>query len=192
MLGPRTVAWREPLIRVPVLARDDRLSVIVTAAFTSAGVSLLTMWLWSPGLPAGNEAVAVAESRKRAEAPVRQGLPAPQEGRVRQETPVDAPILVAAAREPSGAHDIVRATDAYGPSPLIVITEPAGARVTINGVGWGTTPLTIRHLPPGAKRVRVTKAGYQSVERVVDATADRGGATLRLALRQVSDLRAVR
>jgi len=34
-------------------------------------------------------------------------------------------------------------------------------------VGWGMTPLTVAHLPPGAKRVRLTKPGYRSEERVV-------------------------
>ena len=66
----------------------------------------------------------------------------------------------------------------------MVITEPQGARVTINGVGYGTTPLTIRHLPPGTKRVRVTKAGYDSEERLV--TAENAGAALRIELHEAS------
>jgi hypothetical protein len=59
---------------------------------------------------------------------------------------------------------------------LVVLTEPDGARVTINGVGYGTTPLTIPYLPPGAKRVRVTKTGYETEERVISAD-DLGGRT---------------
>jgi hypothetical protein len=50
---------------------------------------------------------------------------------------------------------------------LVVITDPAGARVTVNGIGWGTTPVTIRYLPAGQKRIRVTKEGYASEERLV-------------------------
>ena len=53
------------------------------------------------------------------------------------------------------------------PGQLRIVTEPPGARVTVNGVGRGVTPVTIQHLPPGAKRVRVTKDGYAGVERVV-------------------------
>ena len=49
-------------------------------------------------------------------------------------------------------------------------------RVTINGVGYGTTPLTIPYLPPGAKRVRVAKTGYETEERVISAD-DLGGRT---------------
>ena len=50
---------------------------------------------------------------------------------------------------------------------LVVTSEPAGARVTVNGIGWGVTPVAIRHLPPGDKRVRVSKEGYRAAERVL-------------------------
>ena len=55
---------------------------------------------------------------------------------------------------------------------LVVRTEPAGAHVTVNGIGWGVSPVTIRHLPPGAKHIRVTKEGFVSTERVL--TIDTG------------------
>src|SRR5262245_56987627 len=35
---------------------------------------------------------------------------------------------------------------------LVVSSQPAGARVTVNGIGWGATPVTIRYLSPGLKR----------------------------------------
>jgi transcriptional regulator with XRE-family HTH domain len=54
-------------------------------------------------------------------------------------------------------------------SELVVRTQPEGARVTVNGIGWGTSPVAIRHLPPGDKRIRVSKAGYASIERVLAA-----------------------
>jgi cytoskeleton protein RodZ len=59
------------------------------------------------------------------------------------------------------------------PSELVITTLPAGARVTVNGVGWGVSPVTIRHLPPGDKRIRVTKDGYAAGERSV--TIDESG-----------------
>lgn len=52
-------------------------------------------------------------------------------------------------------------------SGLVVITAPAGARVTVNGIAWGVTPLTIRYLPTGDKRIRVSKDGYAAEERAV-------------------------
>jgi hypothetical protein len=50
---------------------------------------------------------------------------------------------------------------------LVVITEPAGAHVTVNGIGWGVAPVTVRYLPPGDKLIRVSKDGYLTEERVV-------------------------
>ena len=39
--------------------------------------------------------------------------------------------------------------------------------MTVDGIGWGVTPVTIRYLSPGNKRVRVSKEGYSAIERVV-------------------------
>ncbi len=50
---------------------------------------------------------------------------------------------------------------------LVVTTQPAGARVTVNEIGWGIAPVTIRYLPAGDKRIRVSKEGYATEERVV-------------------------
>jgi hypothetical protein len=67
-------------------------------------------------------------------------------------------------------------------SELVIISEPPGARVTVDGIGWGVTPVTVRHLPPGAKRIRVTKEGYASEEREARVGADRPS-ELHIALR---------
>ena len=39
--------------------------------------------------------------------------------------------------------------------------------MTVNGIGWGLAPVTIRHLPAGDKRIRVSKEGYTTEERTV-------------------------
>jgi hypothetical protein len=90
-------------------------------------------------------------------------------------------------RPRSGGNGVV-ARPAAAPAGLVVITQPEGARVTINGVGWGMTPLTIGigQLPPGAKRVRITKPGYRSEERVVATDPEQPPATLRIALREAA------
>jgi hypothetical protein len=54
----------------------------------------------------------------------------------------------------------------------------------VNGVGWGETPLTVKYLPLGEKRVRLTKAGYTSEERTVRVDGRRPTATVRLTLRE--------
>ena len=69
-------------------------------------------------------------------------------------------------------------------SALVIATEPAGARVTVNGIGWGTTPVTIRYLPSGEKRIRVSKEGYAAEERVVTVAEGRQ-MTLDIPLRGI-------
>lgn len=58
---------------------------------------------------------------------------------------------------------------------LVITTVPAGARVTVNGIGWGTTPLSIPHLPAGAQRVRIVKDQFKSEERLVNVGEERPG-----------------
>ena len=69
-------------------------------------------------------------------------------------------------------------------SELVVTSEPPGASVTVDGIGWGFTPVTIRHLPPGVKRIRVTKEGYSSEERETRVAGDRPS-KLHIPLRTV-------
>lgn len=67
------------------------------------------------------------------------------------------------------------------PAQLVIRTQPAGARVTVNGIGWGASPVTIRHVDPGEKRIRVTMDGYKSSERSV--MVDQGAQqTIRIRL----------
>jgi hypothetical protein len=66
---------------------------------------------------------------------------------------------------------------------LKVTSDPSGARVTVNGIGWGETPLTIEHLSPGMKTLRVTREGCASEERIVDIRGSRRAATLHVTLK---------
>jgi PEGA domain len=50
---------------------------------------------------------------------------------------------------------------------LVVVSDPPGARVIVDGIGRGTTPVTIRYLSAGEKRVRVLKDGFSSEERTI-------------------------
>jgi cytoskeletal protein RodZ len=87
--------------------------------------------------------------------------------------PADTPVAAAPVASevapgvvPAGGMAVAPAA-AGGFTELVVTTNPAGARVTVNGVGWGVAPVTIRYLPPGAKRVRITKDGFAPEEQVV-------------------------
>ena len=43
----------------------------------------------------------------------------------------------------------------------------------MNGIGWGLAPVTIRYLPAGDKRIRVSKEGYVTEERTVSLAEGR-------------------
>jgi PEGA domain len=188
--------------------RDSRFSVISTAAGTSAIVSLLTLWLWTPVIPhVDNSAGTVSVTYELLDSEH------PQDGRIEDTTDVtepDAGLIAtkteaavvpvsrstrAAANDPRARSESQRraaeddrdavpsSAAAVGLSRIVIVTEPAGASVTINGVGYGTTPLTIPYLPPGAKRIRVTKSGYQTEERFYSSDASRAS-SLRITLRE--------
>jgi hypothetical protein len=72
-----------------------------------------------------------------------------------------------------------------GNAELEIVTEPTGARVTIDGIGWGVTPVTVRYLPPGSKRVRITREGFASEQRVIEFAADQPHTTVQITLRPV-------
>src|SRR5262245_4210542 len=100
---------------------------------------------------------------------------APQESLVLSGTPVTAAVIrqepavitqePAAAETPVPTGEVVASPAAV--TELVVTTQPEGARVTVNGVGWGTSPVTIRYLTTGDKRIRVSKEGYLAKEQVL-------------------------
>jgi hypothetical protein len=96
-------------------------------------------------------------------------------------TPVQhPPVLIS-----SDATDVVPPQPPPAPaaeSRLVITSNPAGARVTVDGIGWGQTPITIRHLPPGAKVIRLTKDGYVAQQTQVLIGEEGGTATARLTL----------
>ena len=92
---------------------------------------------------------------------------------------VPAAFVPATVTNPTiGEHQVVPVgTSGVLPRPaatsLVITSTPDGARVTVDGIGWGTTPVTIPHLPQGHKRIRVTSDGYAAVERLFDVQSDR-------------------
>ena len=66
---------------------------------------------------------------------------------------------------------------------LVITSRPSGARVTVNGIGWGVTPITIRNLPPGPKVIRATKDGYIGRETRVEFSLAASDETVRLTLK---------
>ena len=64
---------------------------------------------------------------------------------------------------------------------LVVDSQPRGARVSVNGIGWGVTPVSIPYVPFGDKRIRLTLDGYPAQERSVSVTPERPRATVRIS-----------
>jgi hypothetical protein len=114
------------------------------------------------------------------------------------DVPPASPLNTAQAGTPSGTtgsasvldSPIDVSVDDHPPSPtaadteLDIVSEPADARVTIDGVGWGVTPVTIRYLPPGTKRLRVTKDGYAAEDRLIRVLPDKPQTSVRIELHE--------
>lgn len=170
------------IVETPVIASSRPLNALV-APPAAVAPSLVVE---HPPLVGDEKAKVVTEEKSTAQPPPTRPGPARVAATSKASPRQAARAASSSARETrKGAVTAARepAATAEGGS-LVVITEPDGARVTINGVGYGTTPLTIPYLPPGTKRVRVTKAGFATEERVVSADAASAAAALRIDLRE--------
>ena len=81
------------------------------------------------------------------------------------------PISTADAKRPEAA--TAGRAGAAPRTQLVLQTRPGGARVTVNGVVSGTSPTTIRNVPPGRTRIRVVKNGYAPQDLVIRLTEGR-------------------
>lgn len=130
-----------------------------------AGAAVLVAWMlgWGPFARSG----AASET-----ATIQTAAPAPSEAPLQlaqTSEPVqpsqrfrDPSPVAQAENPPQPPAAVVRVS-----TELVIRTQPEGAHVTVDGIGWGVTPVTIRHIEPGDKHVRVTLEGYRAVERSV-------------------------
>ena len=89
--------------------------------------------------------------------------------------------VAAAPTDFAGVDQPVRATELA----LEVVSEPSGARVTIDGVGRGFTPLTIKYLEPGVRQVRLTLDGFLAEERLVRLSTKRPQTSVNIELHEI-------
>jgi cytoskeletal protein RodZ len=98
---------------------------------------------------------------------------------VSSQEPASVPDVVQTGAAPSAAVAQTAVDPTKAPAPvapmteLVISTEPEGARITVNGIGWGSSPATIPYLEPGQKRIRVSKEGYAAVEHVLQVDEGR-------------------
>jgi hypothetical protein len=89
---------------------------------------------------------------------------------------------VQAIQQPRPAARSPREPSGPAAKAMTVTSTPPGARVTVDGIGWGETPITIREVPGGRKVVRVTKDGYESQQQIVSIPDDRRAIEVRITL----------
>jgi hypothetical protein len=174
-LGVRGPLSRLRISRVQVPATNVKLAAF--AGGTAACALVAWMLGVQPNLPRLNDRTA------------RSGAPAP--GVVASKPSADNSVKTidtagsgtGSGNQQSITPSSVSASTVVMPPAMTVTSTPAGARVTVNGIGWGETPVTIRHLPPGQKVVRVTKEGYESQQRVIRVPDDPRSAAVRVRLR---------
>jgi cytoskeletal protein RodZ len=175
----------QPVVDVPPIAEPARRAPTGSIAWAAGALVLGAVLLWwgVSGWSFTTETAADSSARpaqRSATAPLPLDAPAPTPitlGTTPGITPATTPAAVDSTLRLSPERtsdvalppppDAALASPATAVTELVVTSEPEGARVTVNGIGWGTTPIAIRHLPPGEKRIRVSKVGFQAAERVL-------------------------
>jgi cytoskeletal protein RodZ len=153
-----------------------RLMLALVALAVLVGGGFAVHGLWTPSGDVPHETVAAGAPSTSPEQPTPPQAAPPDINTAGRPNADVAPAAVAQPTAPSSApveHPNLR-----------VVSEPSGARVTVDGIGWGQTPVTIRYLPPGAKHVRLTRDGYAAQEQVVQLSSDSPTTTLRVTLRR--------
>lgn len=153
-------------------SRARRRVMLAILAVAAAAFFALAPWIREKAGRAGGNSPTTAPL------PLPPAAAAPRGPAQAPETTRDAPVGTSGQRGVDPA--VSQSVDPTG--DLVITTEPPGARVTVDGIGWGFTPITVRDLPYGHRRIRVTRDGYVSEQRVVRLSAG-GSATVHFDMR---------
>ena len=156
----------QPETAVEPATFSNRMRISWTALAAIGVVAAATMFAVSlrggdrPLTPATPAAVTSAQATP----PVTQAASPTAAAPAQLAEPVVVPTAIAAPDVP-----VVVATNnvPVASVALTITSDPPGARVMLDGIGRGATPLTVDNLTTGATRVRVIKDGYVSQERDV-------------------------
>jgi hypothetical protein len=167
--------------------RDDRLPAegharVVAAAFGGgAAVGATVMWLVGavPGPVRASDSGAVQLSAGAQMPDATEPEPPPEDVAA---IDILAPVASPISRPKRPARPTSKPVHAES-TAITVTSAPPGAQVTIDGIGWGRTPVTIHHLPSGQKVIRVTKEGYETQQRTIRVPDDRPSAAVDVTLR---------
>lgn len=162
---------RQPVPARPRQARRRlRLALIATVAVALPAAAASVLWRWQASRSVDVQPPAV-EDRAVPTSLRPESVADPIGGGTGAAAPTPSPV------ESADTPKVFEYPD------LRVITEPPGARVTVDGVGWGQSPMTIRALPSGSRLVRVTLDGYAAQERHVAVSASEPRTTVRITLK---------
>jgi cytoskeleton protein RodZ len=166
---------------------DRRWIAYAALGVLAAATLFVARWQWAPMLTATQSRtvdapapVAAAPSAIDTPATPSAAQPPAQQAPASSDA-APAPrtaAVAAAANAPSTATDVKSSAS----QALTVTSAPLGARVLVDGIGWGRTPVTIRHVAPGDRRVRVVLDGFVSDERRVRMSGTRDETTVHVEL----------
>lgn len=157
-------------------ARNPLVLALIAFAIVQSGVVL---WLWNrdPGAPRAGEGELVVQSRpvaarvsidgeERGVTPLTLALPSGAHVLEVQSGKSEPRVIPLTIRPGVQTAQYIELQNVAMTGGLDVRSEPAGARVTIDGQARGTTPVTIRDLAPGDHQV-VLEAGGRKVTQPV-------------------------
>ncbi len=161
-------------------ARNPLVLALIVFAVLQSGVVL---WLWNrdPGAPRAGEGELVVQSRpvaarvsidgeERGVTPLTLALPAGAYVLEVQSGKSEPRVIPLTIRPGVQTAQYIELQNVALTGGLDVRSDPAGARVTINGQNRGTTPVTIRDLAPGDHQVVVEGSGRKVTQAVrIDA-----------------------
>lgn len=173
--------------------RSSTPAVLGVVAIIGLAVGAAAMW-WSGRTPAPAtngaaqevEVAAVPHAAPSAveevplDPPLDDRAPLASDREATRDTPAamrDTPVAMAANDDAAPA--------ATADAALLIHSVPAGGMVVIDGVERGTTPVAVRGLEVGTRRVTVTHQGYRAVSREITLTTDRPSRAVEFALEPV-------
>ena len=178
-----------PPQRSPARARQTqrrvRLALMAIVGVALPAAAAIVVWRWQPSRPVVAQPPAV-EDRAVPTSLRPDSVADPRSGAgtdgvaTSATTATSATSATTATPIPAESADVPKV---FEYPDLRVITEPPGARVTVDGVGWGESPVTIRALPSGSRLVRVTLDGYAAQERYVAVSTSEPRTTVRITLK---------
>jgi hypothetical protein len=173
------LALEAPYAPLPPSGLPARNPLVLALIALAVVQSFVVLWLWTrdPGVPRAGEGELVVQSRpvaarvsidgeEKGVTPLTITLPSGAhvlEVQTGKSEPRVVPLTIRAGVQTAQYIELQNVALTGG---LDIRSEPAGARVTIDGQNRGTTPVTVRDLAPGDHQV-VLEAGGRKVTQAV-------------------------